>query len=508
MVNEEVAEIVEEVKPTPEPPAKKPKVKMSVIFSAITSLSSYAVMIFAAPHISRTLGPDGVGQYSYGHSIVSYFALLVAFGFVNYATQRMARQRDDKAAFSRTFWSVILSRLLLCTVVGVIYMMLAGFGVFDSKVLKVVYLILGMTILTHALDLTFLFQSVEKFKLLAILTVAVRVAYLVLIYLFIRSPNDLALYTAMASGYLLLIAVIQWFFVPKTVLKPDFKTISIKKTIADAFFFFLPDLAISIFMLADRTMLGLVTNTTQVAYYEQSYKIIYAAIAVLFAASPVLLSRISYLHEHGQFEEIRKKSIQNAEFYFLVGLPETAGLYVVAPYFFTTFFGDDFVGCVQVAYFMIPLVMLMPISSHIGSIYYVPNKKMPLITGFFFGAAVVNVLVNLFLIPVMGAQGAALASSLCQLVLSGLFIGFSAKHLDYPSMLKTSIKPLIATAIMVGSLLLFNFFASPYLSYLWVTILDIAIGIVVYGLSVLLLREPMVMSVVRIILKKFKKKGS
>ena len=480
---------------------------MNILFNILTSVSSFAISLLASPHISRALGPDGVGQYSYGHSIVSYFSLFVAFGFANYGTQKLARLRQHKEDFSQAFWEIVFCRSLLFLLVASLYFSLAWLGVFDSKVEQVLYLVLTVNILTSALDLSFLLQSVEKFNLLCFLTISIRICYVVLLYLFVRTPDDLVLFCWLATGYMCILAALQWLFVPKVVSKPIFKNLHILNSLKEAFFFFLPDIAISIFMLADRTMLGSMKNTNEVAYYEQAYKVVYMGVAVLFAVSPVLLSRMSYLHAVQDREAIDKKMVQVANLYFFLGLPEMVGLYIISPFFMTVFFGPGYEPCVMVSYFMIPLILLMPISSYLGSMYYVPNGKVKNLTFFYFSAAIVNVIINVLLIPPFGASGAALASTLCQLVLSALFIGFSIKDVKYRQMVKTCVKPLLATVIMAVVLVPLNYLVLvPRLDDLWISVIDIFSGSIIYFLSAILLREPLTMNGLRFLYNKIRKK--
>ena len=63
--------------------------------------------LITAPYISRTLGVNGIGEYSFSYSIVAYFVLLAGFGIPSYAQWEIAYNQDDPYGQSRMFWEVI-----------------------------------------------------------------------------------------------------------------------------------------------------------------------------------------------------------------------------------------------------------------------------------------------------------------------------------------------------------------------------------------------------------------
>ena len=71
------------------------------------------VPLITAPYISRVLGPDNNGIYSYFYSIVTYFVLVATFGFADYGTKAIAEVRDDRERRSKTFFSIMVNKLIL-----------------------------------------------------------------------------------------------------------------------------------------------------------------------------------------------------------------------------------------------------------------------------------------------------------------------------------------------------------------------------------------------------------
>ena len=72
--------------------------------------------LILAPYISRVIGPEGVGVYSYSYSIVTLFGLFANLGIAKYGNREIAKCGDDRKKRSQVFWEIIFIKLL-CSVV-------------------------------------------------------------------------------------------------------------------------------------------------------------------------------------------------------------------------------------------------------------------------------------------------------------------------------------------------------------------------------------------------------
>ena len=64
-------------------------IKKNYIYNTIYQVLSLITPLITAPYISRVLGSNGVGIYSYTNSIVTYFTLFAALGTASYG-QRLS----------------------------------------------------------------------------------------------------------------------------------------------------------------------------------------------------------------------------------------------------------------------------------------------------------------------------------------------------------------------------------------------------------------------------------
>ena len=96
-------------------------IKRNVIYNISYQILALIVPLTTAPYISRVLGADGIGIYSYTFSIAHYFVLFTMLGVLNYGNRSISRVRDDDKLRSSTFWSTYIFQLLTGVVFSFIW---------------------------------------------------------------------------------------------------------------------------------------------------------------------------------------------------------------------------------------------------------------------------------------------------------------------------------------------------------------------------------------------------
>ena len=101
--------------------AKKRSFAGNYIFNLIYQVIALALPLVTTPYLSRVLGADGIGKYSFAQSIVSYFALFAALGTTLYGQRQIARVNADPEERSRLFWEIFIFRVLGACIAAGIY---------------------------------------------------------------------------------------------------------------------------------------------------------------------------------------------------------------------------------------------------------------------------------------------------------------------------------------------------------------------------------------------------
>lgn len=153
--------------------------------------------LVTVPYISRVLGVDNIGIYSYTYNIAYIFMLAGMLGINNYGNRAVARVRDDPDRLSAVFSSVFALQLALSAMaVGayLVYVVLLG-----SAYRTIALVQLGFVV-SICFDVNWFFFGLEKFKATIIRNLIVKVLSLLLIFVCVRSSDDLWIYTLIMAG--------------------------------------------------------------------------------------------------------------------------------------------------------------------------------------------------------------------------------------------------------------------------------------------------------------------
>ena len=135
--------------------------KKNFIYNIIYQILILIIPLITAPYLSRVVGAEGVGTYSYTYSIVYYFMLLTLLGVNNYGNRSIAKVRDDKKKLSKTFWSIYFFQLVMGIVMLILYLLYIY--LFDNQY-RLIALIQTLFIVSSILDINWLFFGLEEFK--------------------------------------------------------------------------------------------------------------------------------------------------------------------------------------------------------------------------------------------------------------------------------------------------------------------------------------------------------
>ena len=156
------------------------------ILNSIYQILILVIPLFLTPFITRVLGAENIGQYSFTRSVVTYFVLFGTVGSNMYAQREIAYVSNDQQKRSLTFWEVLAIRCILLGVSLIVYFYLA---VYRGKY-PLLFLIQSLDILAAMLDITWYFQGRENFRAITFRNTIVKIASTVLIITTVHVPED------------------------------------------------------------------------------------------------------------------------------------------------------------------------------------------------------------------------------------------------------------------------------------------------------------------------------
>lgn len=386
-------------------------VKKNIIYNITYQILILFLPLVTTPYISRVIGAEGVGIYSYTYSIANYFILFAMLGLSNYGNRSIAAVRDDKTKLSETFFNIYGLQLVTTTTMVILYLVYTIFFVSDN--LEIAYIQL-VFIISTMLDINWLFFGLEQFKLAVVRNTIIKILTVLSIFIFVKDSNDLGIYTLIMALGTLVSQMMLWPFMKRYIIwiKPTFK--GIRSHLKPNLILFVPVLAISIYKIMDKIMLGTLTSTMQVGYYENSEKIINIPTSIISALGVVMLPRMTNLIATGDSESFKKYIEISLKFVMFIAIGSTVGLIAISPNFIPLFLGDEFTNCIMVVSLLSVTVLFISWANVIRTQYLIPRKKDSIYIKSTLLGAGINVIANLIFIPSYGAVGAAIGTILAE----------------------------------------------------------------------------------------------
>ena len=443
-------------------------VKKNYAYNLSYQILAILVPLVTTPYISRVLGAEQIGTYSYTSSIVSYFGMVAALGTVSYGQREIAACQKDEKGRGQLFYELFLLRLLTAGIA------LAAYIVFLSvaETYRILYLIQLCTVASWILDISWFFQGMENFRVTVVRNSCVKILSVVLILLFVREESDLWIYTLIVCGTTLAGNLTMW---PSRHLRGSMEL-------------FIPMIGIQVYTVLDQTMLGMMTDTTQVGYYSQAQKIVKLVSTVLYALTAVLMPRMSAVLAEGDRKLADRYYKRTIDFSVLLILPMFAGTILIADYLIPVFLGEGY----EESILLLMILSLLYVTQGIGQIagtILVCLKRQNRYTAAVTAGAVLNLCANALLIPVCGAAGAAAASVAAELCVELIMLRGLGPEFDGDYIRKAFLRYLPATAIM--SVVLFGMKCVLTVRLLSLLILG-GSAVAVYGLLLVLKKEPLI----------------
>src|SRR5574344_496773 len=139
---------------------KKSTLRQNYIYNVIYQIFAMIVILITTPYVSRVLGSELIGIYSYTYSIVSYFILIGSLGISLYGQREIAYCQDNESKRSQVFWEIFILKAILTVLSGIVFYFI--FCINGSYALY--YKILMLELIANGLDIIWLFQGLEDFK--------------------------------------------------------------------------------------------------------------------------------------------------------------------------------------------------------------------------------------------------------------------------------------------------------------------------------------------------------
>lgn len=431
-------------------------IKKNYIYNVVYQLLSLVLPFITIPYVSRVLGADGVGTYSYTYSVVYYFMILTLLGVENYGNRSIAKVRDDKFKTSKTFLSIYIVQLFMMIIMLFVYIIYCKFYVNQHRTIAFLQI---FYILSAGFNISWFFFGLEKFKITIFRNLIIKIITLVMIFIFVKEKKDIFAYTLILSCGTFISQISLFSFLKKELIKVNITFNDIKKHITPILILFIPVLSVSLYKIMDKIMLGLIANVSDVGYYEQSERIINVPISIISALGTVMLPRSANLISNKKIIELKNNIEKSIEFVMFMAIPMSFGIIAVAEEFIPIFLGNEFLESVCILKILSITILFTSFANVIRKLYIVPMEYDKLFIVSVVIGAMINLILNMVFIPKYTSVGAAFATLIAEFLVMFVQLIALRKELNIKKYIK----------------LTFRFFITGLVMFVFVEIVDIFI---------------------------------
>ena len=380
------------------------------IFNVGYQLIMYLFPLITAAYISRVLGVENLGTYSYVSSIVTICGMFCLLGISNYGNREIAKIRDDYETRCKIFSEIFSLQLILSVIVISFYCIVVFAFNIEYKVLFIIEI---LNLLAIAFDISWLFFGMERFKITLTRNFLVKCVSMLFIVILVRSDKDLPVYTvimclsALLSQLFLVIISRKFITFKFTIGKP------LIRHLRPCLVLFIPVVAFSIYRVMDKTMIGVFSTKTELGFYENAERIINIPLMVISALGTVMLPYMAHsIHNNG--EEYKKTIKESMHLATIIATFSSVGLVVLGNDIATLIYGTAFLKSGLLIIILSVTIIASAWANVIRTQYLIPKSKDKIYVVSTIIGAIVNFICNMIFIRLYGSIGACIGTILAE----------------------------------------------------------------------------------------------
>lgn len=476
------------------------KVHINSILNVIKSLSSVVFPLITFPYISRTLLTKNVGKINFGNSVISYFSLVASLGISTYAIRECSKVRDNHEELSNTA-SQIFSINIISTLISYFALVVTLVVARPLDNYRELICIQSATILFTTLGADWINSAMEDFKSIAVRTIGMQLVSLALMFIFVKQPEDYVKYAvisvvASSGANIINIFYRRKFCTIKFTIKMD-----INKHLSPIILMFSMILSQTIYTNSDTTILGLLRGDYEVGLYSTSVKIYRLINSMIASVSLVVMPQLSSGFAKKDYVEVNKLLKYSMNFIIVLGLPCIVGVNVIALPIIDLMAGPEFYGAATSLHILTITLAFSLIGGWFGNMTMIPagREKVCLLSCCI--SALVNIIMNIILIPKYGLNAAASTTAIAEIVGVCIVSYYKDKEIRIDNLLEMIKAPIVGSiAIAIIALLVRSFINSNAL----ICVITIILSVIIYSFILILMKNEFALSFLKPFIDKVK----
>lgn len=389
---------------------KMHKIGKNFIYNLLYQVFSLLTPIVVTPYITRVFTQNILGIHTIIATISSYFCMFGTLGMPYLGTRKIATTKAQDEDVEFVFWRLYrlqVSSYAIAFACYIVYCFL-----FDGHtVLRILY---GLQLVAYCLDISWFYQGVEEFKYISLRNILIRILSTVAILLLVK--NDIHMYVLCLLLPQVLMNVGMWITVFKRfkfkIKAVPFDMELFKQLLVLA----VPTIAISVYALLNKSILGAFRSSEEVAIYEQGQALIRVVLAIVPAFSSVVMPRMASLFSMNDMKNINNMLSKSTTFVWYISFGLSFGLVALADAFISWYLPQSYAFVAVELKICTPMILIVAAENIFGIQILMPMNKEKEYTFSLVCAAVANIVLAVLTIP----HGGIMAACICVVVSEGV----------------------------------------------------------------------------------------
>lgn len=483
---------------------KKKSIGVNAVLNGLRSILNILFPIITFPYVSRVLLVKGIGIYNFSNSIVSYFLLIAGLGINTYAIREGAKLRENRSQitqfasqiFTINIWSTVLAYLLL-------FICLTLFSRLYNYLSCI--LIFSLQIFFTTIGTEWIYQIYEDYSYITVRSIIFQIISLILLFIFVRGPQDYLKYAAITvfstvgSNVLNFIHArrychirLVWHFNWKVHLGP-------------IIILFFASIANMIYVNSDITLLGLMKNNYIVGIYSVSSKVYQIVKTLISAVLIVTVPRLAMLFGKQRMGEYKNILIKLSNVLVLLALPASTGLFMLAREVVLIISGPKYLRSINSLQILCFAYIFSILAWILSDCVLIPAKREKYVLRSMSASAILNIVINIILIPSWNENAAALSTVLAEFSMFVVNYHYAKDIVKDIFISKTLLHTFTSSIIGCAGIVLICVLCNlSFRSLIIKTIFSVVLSVIMYGAILVLLNNKFAISIldrIKIILR-------
>ena len=446
---------------------------MNFLNLSVSEIIAKVLQLIVFVYLARFFGKSEFGNFGFALAFSTIIVIIADFGLSTLLIREISRNKDEVAKYISNTFTIKIFLSLLTFFCAFIYL---NFMHYTNEVNTVTYAMLSFMVLQSFTDIFYsAFRSFEKMHYDSFIKFLRMIVLLILVYVAIKIKPDLFVATLMFPITELLMLIISSIIYTKNFAKLYIAfDYDFSKNIAKKSSFFLLSLVFSsVLIYIDTIMLQQMRGSDEVGVYAAAYNLLLGLtfVPLMYSNAVYPVFSRNFIKDKSLLKFAYKKSYQ---YMLILGLPIAISIYTYANTLISFIYGSGYKDSIIALKILCWFVLLRFINIIPGTALSSINKQgsRVLSQG---TVASINVILNLILIPKYGFVGAGFATIISESFFIIFYSYFITKYGLNFGILKTFIKPLIASVIMASIIInirnIFLGVIAGYVSYFIILIL-------------------------------------